>query len=95
LGLNDIPNISQGNLKLFPNPTNEKLNLSIEFSNAVNLRAIITDISGRKIYDLNKGRIESGKHFIEIDVKDLNQGLYLVQLIDNENIISTKKFIKN
>ena len=95
LGQNKITKSAQNNLSIFPNPTNEKLNLVTEFNNSNNVRIIISDITGRKISEINKGKLEAGKHYIEIDVRDFKQGLYLVQLVSNENVISTKKFIKN
>ncbi|HRG60138.1 MAG TPA: S8 family serine peptidase [Bacteroidia bacterium] len=95
LGHKEQSDFSQNYFKIFPNPTNDKLNISSEFDNTVNLDVLITDISGRKIYNLHKGTIEGGKHFMAIDVKEMNQGLYIVQLFDNENLISTKKFVKN
>lgn len=95
LGQNKITTSAHNNLSIFPNPTNEKLNLVTEFSNPNNVRIIISDITGRKISEINKGKLEAGKHFFEIDVRDFKQGLYLVQLVSNENVISTKKFIKN
>lgn len=95
LGQNKVSSPVQNSLALFPNPANDKLNLITELSNSDNIRIVISDIAGRKVIEICKGTMLEGKHFIDIDVKNFNQGLYIVQLLDNTNIIGTKKFIKN
>jgi len=53
---------------------------------------VLTDISGKEIYRINK-QITNGKNLIRLPANDLTQGLYVVSKFSN-NSISTKKFFK-
>lgn len=70
------------NLKLYPNPTNNIINIEL---NSKNEKAIITNLLGQKIVEVN---LESTKN--TIDVSTFEKGIYFLS-IENRNL--QKKFI--
>lgn len=86
LGVNDIDNTLSESIKLYPNPANDVINLSTSNSLSINKLEII-DINGRKI--------KSIKNIInkEINISDLNKGLYLINIYSTDGMV-TKKIIK-
>ncbi len=71
----------------YPNPTNT--NLIIDVKKKDNLTFNILDFGG-KVLQSGSYNFESG-----IDCTALNQGIYVVQILDRSNAIATVKFIKN
>lgn len=65
------------NLKLFPNPANEKLNLSFELDHSTDVSFKITTLNGQTVSETNFGTIENGSHVFTVDVAELAVGAYL------------------
>ncbi len=82
LSIND--DLTQKNIKLYPNPTDNFVN----FSNEENLTVIITDLSGKIVlnakYDIGTS---------QIDLSHLQSGMYLAKFI-GESFEQTEKIIK-
>jgi uncharacterized protein YjdB len=78
-------------LKLFPNPNDG--HFSIEFVNPLqNAKSyiIITDITGKQVYNGQLSKEETLKQF---DLSNIKSGVYIMMIVDKE-ILITKKFIK-
>ena len=77
-------NFNQNNLQvtLYPNPTNDVLN--IEMFNEVKSIEIY-NIQGRKVIFSTQN---------QINVSDLESGIYMIRIQDTNNAIATKKFVK-
>lgn len=73
----------------FPNPCFDELN--IQLPNYETGQIEIFDVVGRKMKSI---QVESANQ-LKIDVRDLNQGLYLLKFKTNENQIYTSKFFKS
>jgi hypothetical protein len=75
----------EGNIKVFPNPNDGNFTLSynsVRAQNFVPLQLIITDVMGRNVY---KQTLSGEKNII--DVSNLNNGIYFLQvLMDNKTI---------
>jgi len=74
---------------LYPNPAKDKIVLTFE-KPFLNLNYDITDFSGR-VMQSNNQKTHSGST-IEIDLSDLNNGVYLLY-VNTENFTATKKMI--
>ncbi|MFN4234318.1 MAG: DUF4397 domain-containing protein [Bacteroidia bacterium] len=87
-GLNE--NNSILNVNLYPNPVNTIINFVAD-KDLVNAQIIIMDISGRAVkqYTFNT----SASAVNSIDVSDLTNGIYLMQL-NNNGEVNTFRFIK-
>lgn len=81
----------QGDFILFPNPTNDFI--TVQNKNVINSFIEINIIS------MNGESIKSTSYFmnksVKIDVRNLRSGLYLIQIIYNDNKQISKRFIKN
>lgn len=72
---------TKGTLKMFPNPTSGNL-ISFQFTTPSDeeLNASIFDIIGRKVHTHSYGKQSSGKSDFSLDISNLQQGLYIVEL---------------
>ena len=74
-------------IKVYPNPTTQFINIELLEQESINL--IITDVTGRKVYDeKNVNRI------IQIDFSNFFNGIYFIQAITAE-LFLTFKLIKH
>ena len=78
---------------VFPNPTNGKLNVILEASQAQNTQLSIRDITGRTALQQNVACV-SGSNTFMIDMESLPNGYYLL-VIDNGIASSTMRVVKN
>ena len=81
-------NNDYSDVRLFPNPANDILNIEFESNNISSTPLTIFDLEGRKLYSSNE-QFGLGKHNINLNIAGLNQGFYFV-LIGQ----STHKFAK-
>ena len=81
-----VGEFSSDDIVVYPNPTTERLNLSVAsgFDNAVYM---IYDVNGRKV--LGSKLVGSS-----IDVSNLSTGNYVLRFISDGNI-KIQKFVKN
>jgi photosystem II stability/assembly factor-like uncharacterized protein len=83
---------SAGNLSMsiFPNPAT--ITTSLRISGMVKGKIIVTayDMNGRKISELYSGEVNTGNFSTSLDLTKFSKGLYLVQVIVNDQIINEK-----
>ncbi|WP_051891157.1 T9SS type A sorting domain-containing protein [Chryseobacterium sp. JM1] len=89
LGVNDIIKTEEG-IRLAPNPANDHTSILLPSNNKKNVDVYIYDASGRQVISLKK---QKGSK-IDIDVKELSKGLYLV-LVKTDTQNKALKLIKN
>jgi uncharacterized repeat protein (TIGR01451 family) len=77
-------------LKVFPNPANEILNINLQNNNIKN--CIITNALGQTVY--NSANEINANHKIQLNISNLNQGIYFVK-VRAGNGSYTAKFIKS
>ena len=87
-----IPNSTETNtLRLYPNPTDDILHIQFEGNTTTETQLNIVDMTGKIIYTETRAIFNSN---IQLNVNDLNSGIYFVQIIDNEEIIAQKFVVK-
>jgi len=84
LGLNEIA-LASNDVKLFPNPTSDILNVKLSHSNTIKSINVV-DLNGRTVLNIKDD-------FNTIDVSELQSGLYILN-IETSNGYITKRFIK-
>lgn len=74
----------------FPNPASNNINILLErFSNTVNFGFLrLTDLEGRLLMEQKVNQINGVLYF---NVSELSSGLYLLQYLENDEVIRTKK----
>lgn len=78
-------------LTLYPNPTDQRLNIDVEFDQPTDAQYIITDVSGRVVYLSKSAQVNA--EVLTIDVSNLNTGVYFVT-VETDTGVSTKRFVK-
>lgn len=81
--------LEQSNLKVYPNPTSDILNVEFEAVQDGNL--IIYDLKGRVMTQ----KEFFGKRVIELNFARFEEGLYILHCIDSNGTTSVKSFIKS
>ena len=89
-GIDKVINNDAFQLRLHPNPTNSAINLSFDANKGVKFDVEIIDILGKLMH---KETIID-KTEISIDVQDYRQGIYFVNL-KNDQLKQTSRFIKS
>lgn len=89
LGNDDFPNITLL-MTIYPNPTTSMLNLKINNFNFINLEYILTDMAGKQLQSQKITEIES-----QIQLENLPQSIYFLNISDNKKQLKTFKIIKN
>ncbi len=74
---------------IYPNPANERLNISANGIDLSQYRVAITDMLGRQVLD---SEIDINN---SINVNNLSEGIYNLTILDNNKIVVNKKFVKN
>ncbi len=75
-----IENLWVNNLKIFPNPVKNDLNVSYSSFQATNVEAKIIDVNGKLILKAFSKNIEPGDHNERIDVSGISAGVYFLVL---------------
>lgn len=76
-------------LNLFPNPATNKVGFRIALDKAETVAAAVRDLTGREVMTQNFGQIQSGTATaLELNVAELNNGIYVVEVVAGD-----KRFI--
>ena len=79
-------------LKLYPNPSNDIVNLEFSLDQGENVNVEIYNISGSLVLSKNLGHVSIGVQTVALDVSGLPAGNYVVQA-KGENANSTRKLV--
>ena len=87
-GITNIESIYQSiGINLFPNPTHGELNISSEGLLGESQRFKILNSQGKLIF---QGKVKAK---VQIDLSNYSQGIYFLQLFEDDMLIKTEKFI--
>ena len=80
----------EASLKVFPNPTANLTNLSFNLSESKQVSIEVFDITGKRLIQEEMGQMVQGNQFIELDVANLPEGFYFLNLRLNDEVITKK-----
>ena len=80
----------EAEIKIFPNPTSQQLNIQLKNCNTKNLRFSVFDLSGRKCLEKSLNNSFSQT----IDIQQLESGIYQYQ-IEGSGFLKKDRFVKN
>lgn len=89
LGNDDFPEI-QLTMSVYPNPTTAFVNLNIPNYALENVQYQLFDINGKQILSQRVTTSET-----QIQMENLASGIYLINILDNNQVLKTFKIIKN
>jgi hypothetical protein len=77
-------------ISIYPNPVNDIATLSFTTTEKSKTAISITNILGEIVYSNKIGKITSGQHIMPISTSGITEGLYFINLIRNNKIITKK-----
>lgn len=81
-------------LNLYPNPTNNILNVAFEMTNNSDVKMVVMSLTGQMI-EMRDLKLEEGTQQLKVDVNRLGNGVYFIHLISKEERISKKFTVVN
>ncbi len=91
--LSAVPLIPMGQTSLYPNPTQDFMNLSVDFLSETPVSMNIYNTSGVLISNLGTLNLSNGTGFEKINVSDFTPGMYILELRQN-NAVTALPFSK-
>ena len=86
---------SNGNtVSIYPNPTQDVLNIDLYTSKVQNTTVKVLDMSGRIVKQI-QGRSEAGMNKLSISLGEIASGVYTIQVFENDNLTHVSKVKKN
>jgi hypothetical protein len=85
-----VENFGSKTVAIYPNPMTDQLNIDFSALDLEELNIRVVDMQGRTI---SSNVIDSGN--TTLDVSTLGPGIYQLIIADNNNVLDTKKLIKN
>lgn len=86
--------VNANTVVMYPNPANNQFNLDIELAENANVSYSILNNLGQKVIEASLGNLNAGSQTQKINISDLAQGIYLVQININGSIITKKLTVK-
>jgi hypothetical protein len=87
----EIEEKKEEGLRVYPNPSYNELNLQYSFDGESVVTFIISDLSGRLV---QQQRLAVSRGISSINIKDLPEGMYLIELFDQKGNSKKIKFVK-
>lgn len=84
--------MSLESMNLSPNPATKLVNVQLRYTPQSTVRVVLLDLVGRALHTQTAAR---GDATLQFDLSSLQKGVYLVQVFENEQLVSTKRLIKN
>jgi hypothetical protein len=79
---------------LFPNPTRDRMAVQLQIPNAGVLRAEVSDMAGRQVYEVGEKTVSPGLNEVRFSLAPLSSGAYIVRVFLDGNVIYTEKILK-
>lgn len=80
----DVIHHSESGLSIYPNPSNGKFSIKYDLSQRSDVRLNIFDVNGSLVKEVvNINSQYEGKYKIPVDLSDLPNGIYIINLINN------------
>lgn len=80
---------------LFPNPSQQFINLEFSLQEPENLSFYIFDVQGKMVDRILQQRCEEGKNILQFNIASLSNGIYFLKANDQEGrVVMTNRFIK-
>ena len=92
VGIKDA-DLKRSTLTVYPNPASNQISFTNDFAASTTATVRITDVTGRTVKAIDLGKQNTGSRTFDIDINDLNNGMYYIELVTESNR-SISKFTK-
>ena len=86
--------LKEENVNLFPNPSNDYLNVDFTMSETSDITITMNDITGKTVYTKSLNNL-NGNQGLVINTASLNNGVYTLRLQTKEGAITRKVSISH
>ena len=86
--------IASKEINVSPNPTSGELNIELTMEQESIITLKIMDISGRIVKQVQSNTF-IGENTVNVNLSELNAGLYIIQVINNNQLMHTSRITKN
>jgi len=80
-------------IKVYPNPASDSANIEILLQNEASVQIKLIDASGKEVSSRDYGKV-NGSWIVPVDTKNLESGMYLIQLEINGQTISKRLIVE-
>ncbi len=78
----------------YPNPFNEYSTVSVTLNESVALSLEVNNLIGKSIYKEERGTVNSGTYYFQIDASEFTPGIYFYTVRANESKVTKKMIIR-
>jgi hypothetical protein len=78
----------------FPNPFSGTTNVQVQLETASNLTLVVTNMTGQKVLEINKGYVPAQTHTFSIDASDLQSGVYFYTVTAGASQVTKKMIVE-
>jgi hypothetical protein len=93
LSVNTISGNTLNQANFFPNPVNSFAKIEFDIYEATWVEFVLFDQQGRMIQKLLRDKAKAGRNEFSINTHDLNNGIYFIQIITNNEIRFNQKIV--
>jgi len=86
----DESNVSQN----FPNPFSTVSTVNVKLEEAANLSLVVTNMTGQKVIEMNKGQVAAQNHTFTIDASNLQSGIYFYTVTAGTSQVTRKMIVE-
>ncbi len=80
--------------KVYPNPSNGITNISLDSKSSKEVQIEVTDMIGKRVMTVYNGSTTSGENQYTFNSNEISKGVYFVNVVTNDNMISKKLIIE-
>ena len=80
-------------MSLYPNPTNNNVNIIFELEENTNIEVKMYNILGSEVSTLISNEMEEGYHSVQISLDNIEDGLYFVSIVSDRLVVETKQLV--
>jgi len=85
--------LTVNDLSFYPNPSDGKFEVNFNLSNKGNTTVRIVDLAGKMVFQEELGNF-SGNYTKQIDISDKGKGVYLLQIVQDEKMMTKKILVQ-
>lgn len=78
----------------FPNPFSSTTTVNVDLQEAANLSLVVTNMTGQKVMELNKGFVPAQNHTFTIDASNLQAGIYFYTVTAGSSQVTKKMIVE-
>lgn len=95
IGVDEIEAISEAGVSQnYPNPFSNTTNVTVNLEKAANLSLVVTNMTGQKVLEINKGQVAAQTHTFTIDASNLQSGIYFYTVTAGESQVTRKMIVE-